>query len=378
MRADFAIVNRAFWPESPVIGEALLKLAETAAKSNQVCVITQSKKNLKTELNDARRGYEINIKSCHSYSNVNSKIPTRIFDGFVFMLWTLYSLILTHPKKIYISTNPPIFIPFIIFLYCFIFRAEYYYHLQDIHPEAANIIIPLNKLVFNFLSWLDSTVMRNATGIMTLTEEMKEYIQLRSKTTAPILLIDNPAFIEEDELKIVKKTKDIVFCGTAGRLQLVPLILNSITEYLNNGGTLNFTFIGSGVYLSKIKLMSQQFQAVSCLGFLPSQEAADIVSQHRWGLLPINDAVTRFAFPSRSSSYIISNCNVLAVCSDNTSVAKWVTNNKFGIVSKPDINSLILHFKSIENLKTNDVSIKDKTNLSTSYFVEKMLKFIKI
>ena len=372
---DLAIINRAFWPKSPVIGEALLKLAEEAAKSGSVCVITQSSLNISKKLMKAKRGKRVNIKACSSFSNVNSNLITRLLDGFIFMLWTSYSLIITRPKKIYISTNPPIFLPFIVFLYSAIFRAKYYYHLQDIHPEAANIIIPLNRHLFRFLSWLDSIVMRHASGIMTLSEEMKQYILSRSKTTAPILLVDNPAFIDT-QITTIKKTKDIVFCGTAGRLQRIPLLLKSISEYLEEGGTLNFTFIGSGVYLSEIKKMSQKYSSVSCLGFLPSEDAAAIVGQHHWALLPINDEVTRYAFPSRSSSYVVSNCKILAICSKNTSVATWLEENKLGIVSSPDVPTIVSYFKAIEKGMCVDFNQTNKIDFSTALFVKKTLAFI--
>ena len=212
---DLAIINRAFWPQSPVIGEALLKLAEEAAKSRRVYVITQSSINISEKLMKAKRGKKVNIKACSSFSNVNSNIITRLLDGFIFMFWTVYSLVITRPKKVYVSTNPPIFLPFIVFLYCFVFRAKYYYHLQDIHPEAANIIIPLNRQLFLFLLRLDSIVMRHASGIMTLSEEMKQYILSRSETTAPILLVDNPAFIDA-QITMIKKQKILFFVERLG------------------------------------------------------------------------------------------------------------------------------------------------------------------
>jgi len=374
---DLAIVNRGFWPEGQLIGEALLALAEKSAESKRVCVITQSDENIRKALNNSKRGGKIHLKECHSRSNANSNISVRLLDGFIFMLWTIYSLITTRPKKVYISTNPPIFLPFVIFLYCAIFRAKYYYHLQDIHPEAANIVLPLNKKVYLFLSWIDSIVMRHATGIMTLSEEMKEHILTRSKTTTPILLIDNPALIEKNTA-IINKTKDVIFCGTAGRFQKIPLLLESIKKYLHNGGMLNFTFVGRGVYQAEIQLMSEEFNSVSYLGFLSAKEAEYIVSQHHWALLPIDDEVTNYAFPSKSSSYVVSNCHILAICSENTSVSNWVKNNKLGIVSNPDVKSIISHFKSIEQWDKTNKRHNHKLDFSISYFVEKTLDFIEI
>ncbi|MCK7575639.1 MAG: hypothetical protein MZV65_06945 [Chromatiales bacterium] len=78
-------------------------------------------------------------------------ILMRSLDALIFMTWVLVSLIRSRPSKIYVATNPPIVVPFIVFLYSRVFRARYYYHVQDIHPEAANVVVPLHPWMFKLL-----------------------------------------------------------------------------------------------------------------------------------------------------------------------------------------------------------------------------------
>src|SRR5690606_11811474 len=135
-KTDLAIVNRSFWPQSQVIGEGLLQFAEQAAQRQSVCVITQSDGNLTELLTREGRGKGVEIRTCKAYTTSASGMIKRIAEALLFMFWTFLSLIRAKPATVYVSTNPPVVVPFIVAVYCRLFGARYVYHLQDIHPEA--------------------------------------------------------------------------------------------------------------------------------------------------------------------------------------------------------------------------------------------------
>ena len=60
-RYDLVIINRSFWPIYPVIGEALLRLAESVDKSKKVAVITQDHSNIKKHLKKSKRGMKVSF-----------------------------------------------------------------------------------------------------------------------------------------------------------------------------------------------------------------------------------------------------------------------------------------------------------------------------
>lgn len=341
-------MNRTFWPHNQVIGEALLQFAEMASLEHQVCVIAQSPENLKLALANAGRGENVKVRACRSYTDSASSFIKRASESIYFMLWVLFSLLRERPRKVYVATDPPVLVPFIVYIYCKIYSAEYFYHLQDIHPEATNIVVPLNRQVTCMLRWIDNLTIRNSTALITLSSDMRDFIQRRSCTKVPIHLLDNPAFYVESVGSQVK-TGDIVFCGNAGRLQRIPLLITAIRSYLQNGGSLHFTFVGGGLYASQIAELAKAYSQVEYLGYLPAAEAAAIVNQHRWALLPIDDKVTRYAFPSKSSSYVLSGCCVLAICGERTSVARWVVQENIGISCQPDLEKLVQCFYDLEH-----------------------------
>ena len=265
-------------------------------------------------------------------------------------------------------------------LYSKIFGAKYIYHLQDIHPEAANVVIPLNKFVFKILQWMDCATMRGASLIITITEEMANEIKKRSSTKIPIEILPNPS-IEFDPNLISEKLLGFTFCGNAGRLQRIPLLIEAIEDYSSQGGKLPFIFAGGGIYSKNLSELAKKHGNVTYKGVITSRDAAILNSSYQWALLPIEDEVTRFAFPSKSSSYVHSGAYIVAICGDKTSVSEWVRNNNLGVTVNPNKYSLVEFFFQIEKseidlsfLKFNRDEIKK--NLNFDIFISRLNSFV--
>jgi len=376
-KTDLAIVNRSFWPHNQVIGEALLRFAELVSEVHSVCIITQSRENLREALNNAGRGAGVCISACSAHTDSSSGIVKRALEAIYFMIWTLFSLMKARPAKVYVATDPPVLVPFIVYIYCTLFRAEYYYHLQDIHPEAANIVVPLHPWIFGMLRWMDNYTMQHAAALITLSEDMKDFIRCRSQAKVPIRLLDNPSF-HVDMRNDKEPLKDVVFCGNAGRLQRMPLLMTAIRSYLQSGGKLNFTFVGGGLYTPQLEELANAYDQVEYLGYLPAATASEIVTHHRWALLPIDDEVTRYAFPSKSSSYVLAGCGVLAICGGETSVARWVNSNYVGISCEPEHDALVACFRSLESMDNENFIAKEQLlkRLEISSFVDRLKAII--
>ena len=76
-KTDLVIVNRSFWPQGQVIGEALLQFAEEAAKDGSVCVITQAYEDLSQKFVTEGRGKSVEVKACKSYTTSSSGFLSR-------------------------------------------------------------------------------------------------------------------------------------------------------------------------------------------------------------------------------------------------------------------------------------------------------------
>ncbi|PIE24854.1 MAG: glycosyltransferase [Neptuniibacter caesariensis] len=380
-RLDLVIINRSFWPIYPVIGEALMRFSEEQAVDKRVGVILQDHANIKKKLFTEKRGEGVDFYPCYAFSISGSSVFRRGVDAVFFMLWVFAVLTIKRPKKVYVSTDPPVVVPFIVMIYSIIFRAEYIYHLQDIHPEATNVVIPIRPWLFRLLKWLDSITMRHADIIITITQEMEDEILNRSHTRAPIETIFNPS-VSFDEVSVPEnKIEGFVFCGNAGRLQRIPLLIEAIDQYYIKGGSLPFVFAGAGVYEQDIKELSERHEYVDYRGFISASDAAQLNASYSWAILPIEDEVTRYAFPSKSSSYVFSGAKILAICGESTSVASWVVDNKLGVVVAPDVNAICECFVSIEKRASEGDGFDDerqalKEQLSFDAFVNHLTNLV--
>lgn len=345
-----AIVSRSFWPDNPAIGEALLLLAESLGKQSDSLVITQVSKSFPKLLEKSDRGNNVIFSTLPSLTDSSSPIVLRIGELLLFTGFTFASLAWHRPDQVYVATNPPVFTPLAVRWYCGIFNKKYIYHLQDIHPEITSIVTGKRNVITQLISHIDTKTIAKASSIITLTEQMRAYINKRAKRELPIKLLPNPSVQGKELESKADRIKGFVYCGNAGRLQRIPLLIAAIEKYLDEGGNLPFVFAGGGIFKEDIQKLANTYENVTYNGVLSAHNASKLLHEYSFGLMPIEDEVTDYAFPSKSSSYVYSGCQVIAICGKDTSVASWVRENRLGYVAEPELEALVNLFHKLEKL----------------------------
>ncbi len=374
-----AIVSRSFWPDNPAIGEALLLLAESLSKEAKPVVLTQVNKGFAKKLKKAGRGQDVKFATLPAFTDSSSPMILRVSELLLFTGFTFTSLVWHQPDKVYVATNPPVFTPLAVRLYCELFNKKYVYHLQDIHPEITSIVTGKNNFLTRMLERIDTKTIVKASTVITLTEQMQSYISKRTAKQLNIKLLPNPSVQDSKQVNSdIERIKGFVFCGNAGRLQRIPLLINSIKRYIQEDGKLPFVFAGGGIYSEAIQELADQHHNVSYLGVLTAHEASNLLHQYSFGLMPIEDEVTKYAFPSKSSSYIFSGCQVIAVCGKDTSVADWVDSHQLGYVAEPNIESLVNLFHDLEKSPLSELNITDELlkELTPQYHADSLKSII--
>jgi hypothetical protein len=238
----------------------------------------------------------------------------------------------------------------------------------------------MSKILFNLLKKIDNFTMRHAKLLVTLNEEMKIEIINRLKIQKEIVIVQNPSVLIDIDLSIQKK-RGFSFTGNLGRFQRIPLLINAINKYKEKGGCLEFAFAGGGIFSDEIFKLSKNNSLVTYYGLVSSEQAVSISIEREWALLPIEDEITKFAFPSKISSYVNSGAKILAICGENTTVAKWIRSNRVGIVIAPTLDKIVEFFFNIEKHNINFSSInldqkELKKNLHMNVFVKDIKKII--
>lgn len=381
IRLDYLIVNRSFWPQYGAVGNGLFSLAEKLAKNYKVGVAFEAVQAFEISLSSRKRESDILFFPVKHKWNSSATILWRIIGLVFFTFHVLRVLLKQRPSCVYVATDPPLIVPLMIMVYAKIFKKKYIYHIQDIHPEASAVVLQLPKTLVNIFRFFDTKVIQNASHIITLNETMMNEILKLSKKVSNINLLNNPGISSPSNKKLFRQRNSICFCGNAGRLQRIPLLVKAISEYLKGGGKLKFEFAGGGIFSKMLEDLAKKYpNKVFFYGLVTPYEANQITIRNNWALLPIEDEVTQFAFPSKASSYVLAGCKILAICGTHTSVYKWVVHKKVGIGVKPDVLSILDSFNKIENnfYKLNKINKNLKMELSLDFFVDKLEKiFVK-
>lgn len=112
------------------------------------------------------------------------------------------------------------------------------------------------------------------------------------------------------------------------------------------------------------------------MGYLPAEIAVEILSEHEWGLLPINSEILKFAFPSKSSAYAAAGCKILAICDRDSCLARWVNEGNKGVTSQPVIENVVKKLFEIERGECLSANAADEINRS-DYSIETFAKIAK-
>ncbi|MET0107029.1 MAG: hypothetical protein ABW072_18100 [Sedimenticola sp.] len=355
---SYLIVSRHFWPNAAAIGDGLMCLARMLSKNDKVSVVTMSRQNLnELDSKESRTDSRISFHTARPLTTSSSSIFFRIIELVYFATWLLVSLLRSNPSVVYVATNPPLLVPFVVAVYCKIFRKKYVYHVQDIHPEAASLLVKIPRFVFTGLRSIDTWVLNGSCNVITLTEDMKVTLQNRGVNKIGITLMDNPSAISSVQLQ--EKVQGVVFCGNAGRLQLMDIVLDAIEQYLQAHGQLQFCFVGGGIYKGRLLDLSERYHNFSYEGYVDGDTALNITSGYRWGLLPIMPEVLSFAYPSKIPAYISAGCEIISLTDPQTSLAKWIESSGCGKNVEPSVDALIALFRDLEGRPGNE---SDKTS----------------
>lgn len=374
---SYMIVSRDFWPKAAAIGDGLLELANKLAKLDATTVVAMSSINVAHTFkkNHLLQNANLFFMIAKSLTDSKSTFFSRIFESFIFVSWLILSLARKRPDVVYVATNPPILIPAVVAFYSMIFKKKFLYHIQDVHPEGFRLIVKMPDLVYATLLKLDTWSLNKAGLVVTITEQMRKTLIDRGCKTE-IKLLENPSDIIDPQPKTTPKT--IIFAGTAGRQQIMDIVIPAVERYIQAGGSLSFKFVGGGVYSEALKSLASNFDQVEYLGITSAREALEITSRCEWALLPIRPEVLKYAFPSKFPSYLAAHCNVVCVTDPQSSLGQLVADLKVGITVEPDIESFAqsLFLIEDESIRYNDEIDFSALFLTPNTFAEKLQRHI--
>lgn len=343
IKKDVAVLCQYFYPEHVSSATLPTELAIGLQKKGlTVGVISgypqeyvNEKKTEKEPPNDLDG---IDIKRV-KYTTFNNKSKFgRIFNFFSLFLAMLTKVFyLRNFKKIIVYSNPPILplIPYVLKKIC---KIDFIFVAFDVYPDNALKMkgIKENGLIHKLMTFVNNRVYKNASHVVLLGNEMKEYVLKNKIATKESNLEVIPNWFSNEqslESKIVINTEFkeikaqyqfvVLYSGNMGSFQDIETILKGILYY-ENRKDIYFIFSGHGNKVENIKgfLRDNHITNAKVFGFLTGQDYADVLAISDLCLVSLEVGIEGLGVPSKTYGYLAAGKPVLAIMSAETDIAR--------------------------------------------------------
>lgn len=402
---NVGILCQYFYPEhvssATLITELALGLKKRGLDVGVVCGYPQeyvSGNSQKVQVNENLEGITIKRVKYTAYNN-KSKLGriSNFFSLFISMLTKFFYL--RKFKTIIVYSNPPI-LPLITYLLKKIYGTEFIFVAFDVYPDNALKInsIKENGSIHKLMNFINKRVYSNASNIVLLGNEMKEYVLSHNiaKSSKNLRVIPNwfsneksvqSPIVVNNELKELKKNYQfiVLYSGNMGPVQDMETILHGLLHFKNREDIF-FVFTGHGTKAEYVKnfLRSNGVVNSKVFGFLIDQDYADVLSISNLCLVSLEKGIEGLGVPSKTYGYLAAGKPILSIMSHDTDIAKDLLTFECGVnILQGDItgfvNGINRYFLNIALTETESVNARKlyKTKFTKDINVDKYYELIK-
>lgn len=277
-------------------------------------------------------------------------------------------------RAVVVYSNPPI-LPLVALAAKALFKTRIIYVSYDVYPEIAYSSGSLNPggIVSCSMDRVNASVCKEASAVVALTDEMKQY------------LLDNRRTLEEDRTFVIPnwahegiheqkhiarellgfKQDDFIVCyfGNLGVCQDIETIKTAIA-LLKNEPNIKFLFAGHGSKLKDLKQYADGYENVRIVDYLTGDDFEKAVSAGSCGIVSLEKGLKGMCAPSKYYTCIQGGLPVIPIVEDGSYLADEVEREGIGKhVRIGDGQSLALTLKQLseDNDRLEEMSHRAKT-----------------
>lgn len=232
--------------------------------------------------------------------------------------------------------------------------------IHDIQPE----ILKTNPVVSGLIKRSTNYVLKNASYVFTLSEDMKNTLIKKNVIESKIHVIPPWKYTADSKAKvpdkIVKKTtgKYVVgYIGNIGSFQNIDLLLETAKLMIDHLEIV-FLFVGNGAKANLVKEESFKNENILYFDKVDSSTAYQLYKFVNLNIISLNSGIINYACPSKTPMVLESSNNVLLIMNDSNYSRELVSDGAFidSSFSPSSIKNTILNIKSSN--KATNYSIK--------------------
>jgi len=384
------VASELYSPDEQATSVFMTNLAEGLAKRNiNVKAITTQLSSNK----ESKKGLLNNVKVLRCWATTNNKnlILGRLLNGITGNI-TMMCAALWNIKRgdiALVVTNPPT-LPFVILLACLIKKAKCIVRVDDVYPDmlVACEFCPKSSIIYKTFDLLWVYILKNADEIITLSQDMKDRIEQKTKNMTEIRVIPNWGDLDQirPDPKMGKTFLKkyglsnkfvLLWAGNMGYPHDVETLLYAMAK-ISDTPEVHWLFIGSGakrLWLER-QVADRGLKNATFLGPLPRAQQQTFLSACDIGLSSLVSGMTGISVPSRSYNILCAGKPILAVGEPSGEISRLILANNVGwVVSPGDSDGICTIIKEILNNRTSliEKSVRARNVVEQNYSKEKIL-----
>ena len=343
-------IHRYFWPDSAPYASFLREIGKTLVEDGHHVEILTAQPSYNSSGPTGRRPPHEYVDGL-SVSRVDVLPENRIFPGqllnmIVFPLQVAVRILFGRRRDaIMCSTAPQVTLGFVVSLAARIRRAKFYYHCMDLHPEIGRLSGEFsNPLVYRVLAWMDRSTMRRAHRVIVLSDDMRASVLDRDPALRDSIVVLNnfalPDFAPHEESPIEDPDADtlrIVFTGNLGRFQGLEHTVQALGLLpVEDAHPVEIVFMGEGKAKADLieearKLRERTDISIRFVSQGVPSAAKALMRSADLGLVSLVPEVVRYAYPSKTASYLAEGVPLLVACEPDSELARTVVDKELGL-----------------------------------------------
>jgi glycosyltransferase involved in cell wall biosynthesis len=241
------------------------------------------------------------------------------------------------------NSHPPVLMGCALRVIHAIRGTRYIYHCQDLHPESAALAgdLQYGRLYERLLRW-DAKTCDKADRVVVLSRDMADEILARGLTLDNVSIINNPPLAADaiarpklpppldDRIDTVR----FLFAGNLGRFQGLERLV-AAARLIAGRVPFQLIFMGEGSAKRELTALAGELLG-SRIVFVPQQPLGTALAAMRvcdYGVVSLMPNVYRFAYPSKSMTYLSAGCPIVALVEQQSELAETIKNHQLGYVA---------------------------------------------
>lgn len=341
------LIHRYFWPDKAPYAQMLFSIAKGLADSKMDVSILTSMPSHHIDASDKTPNKQsvegFSIRRVGLLPEPGRNLILRAVNTCLFALRVFINLMLSKNDIVMVATTPPVIMGMVVRWASKLKKFRYIYHCQDLHPEAMSVIgLKHDSFLYRLLNNIDKENVVGANKVIVLSEDMKITLAKRGIPIDNTSILNNFIFKElnadEHQKNLLNKDYfNILFAGNLGKFQGLEHLIDAAWITRENP-RIRYILVGDGVEREKLENRASPLvgQTVFFYGHVPVTKALQFMAEANLGLIMLNAGVIEYAYPSKTMMYLSMGLPLLVSVEKESSLAKMVTQNGFGISSEPE------------------------------------------